>query len=380
MKVLLVEDDTTTRILLEDVLAGSGHEVVAFGEAESALTAYQNEVFPLLVLDWLLPGMDGLDLCRRIRELPRGKDAVIVVITGRTRQQDLEEVLAAGASDYVPKPIDFGQFKTRLAIAEHRVAENTKRRQAEDALQISEQKRMELFLEQSDRMISVGTLAAGVAHELNNPLCYVLANIDILHGYISSPDQLSSDRAKEQADLIRDCREGLERILNIVRSLKNFSRVDDETVGAVDIRRVIDLAVGIAQNDIGKRASIIKQTVDIMPVKGNEGRLGQLLLNLIINAVQAIPEGKMSENEIRVSAKMEGKEWVVVEVADTGVGIPPEIMGRIFEPFFTTKPVGVGTGLGLPICREIVSSMGGKITVESKVNQGTKVRAYLPVF
>ena len=165
----------------------------------------------------------------------------------------------------------------------------------------------------------------------------------------------------------------------IVRDLKIFSRSDEDKTGAVDVRRVIESSLRMAWNEIRHRARLVKDYGDVPPVEGNEGRLGQVFLNLIVNAAQAMPEGRADKNEIRVITKQDDHGRVVVEVRDTGSGIPESVISRIFDPFFTTKPIGVGTGLGLAICHRIVTALGGELTVESQVGKGSVFRTILPV-
>jgi CheY-like chemotaxis protein len=237
-------------------------------------------------------------------------------------------------------------------------------------------------------MASVGTLAAGVAHELNNPLAYVTANLAFLAERLSragvplegrprTPEE--ADLAAQVADAVRDAREGCERMRVIIRDLKTFSRPDDEHSGPVDLARVVDSAVNMAWNEIKHRAKLVKDVAGLPPVRGNESRLGQVFLNLLVNAAHSLPEGGAEENHIRVRGEALPGGRVAVEVRDTGCGIAPENLGRIFDPFFTTKPPGVGTGLGLSICHGIVSAIGGEIQVRSEPGKGSTFRVILPV-
>ena len=163
-----------------------------------------------------------------------------------------------------------------------------------------------------------------------------------------------------------------------MRDLKVFGRGNEDARGPVVLRRVLDSSINIAWNEIRHRARLVKDFGDVPLIEGNESRLGQVFLNLLLNAAQAIPEGEAERNEIRVSTATDGDGRVIIEVRDTGAGIAPEILSRIFEPFFTTKPDGVGTGLGLWICRGILSDLGGTIAVESRLGHGSTFRVTLP--
>ena len=234
----------------------------------------------------------------------------------------------------------------------------------------------------------MGTLAAGVAHEINNPLAYVIANADFIAGELPQvmrilqtvDDAVAADagrRLSELVEILADAREGAERIRNVVRDLKTFSRSDSDVAAPVAAQRVTEASINMAWNEIRHRARLVKSYRPVPPVLANESRLGQVVLNLLVNAAQALPEGRAADNEIRVSIDTDGHDVFIV-VEDTGPGIAPEHLSRVFEPFFTTKPVGQGTGLGLSISRNIVQALGGDISVTSTVGRGTTFRVRLP--
>jgi PAS domain S-box-containing protein len=251
------------------------------------------------------------------------------------------------------------------------------------ARDVTEQRQLQSRLSLADRMASMGTLAAGIAHEINNPLAFVISNLGFLSDELNRlPAPLPSARGDSREDwrsVLTEAREGADRVRQIVRQLKAFSRPDEERVEAVDLHSVLDSAVMLAANEIKHRARLKREYGPVPKVLGNDGRLCQVFLNLVVNAAQAIPEGAAQQNEIRLVTRMgwDGAS-VMVEVVDTGGGISEENLSRIFDPFFTTKPVGVGTGLGLSICHGIITNLGGYIHVESKVGKGTTVRVLLP--
>ena len=243
--------------------------------------------------------------------------------------------------------------------------------------EITRKKQLEAQLVASERMASMGTLAAGVAHEINNPLASVVGNLDLaLQEAKALTDQfgLSNDLLAE----LGDARDGAERVRLIVRDLKLFSRIDDVATGAVELQRVLDSTLRLAWNEIRHRARLVKLYGEVPEVEGNASQLGQVFLNLLLNAAQSMPEGHVDANEIRVSTTAQGGS-VLVEISDTGCGMTPEVQQRLFQPFFTTKPVGVGTGLGLAICSRIVKGLGGSIEVRSAVGVGTTFQVHLPV-
>lgn len=246
------------------------------------------------------------------------------------------------------------------------------------ARETTEQKRLRSQLMVADRMASVGTLASGVAHEINNPLSAVIGNLELA---VRQVDELVASAGEEPITEIReelkDAREAADRVAQIVRDLKIFARTETETRGPVNARHVLQSSVRMAWNEIRHRAKLVEEYDEVPLVEANEARLGQVFLNLIVNAAQAISEGRAKENEIRVSTRLDEGGRVVIEITDTGVGIPADVMPRLFTPFFTTKPVGVGTGLGLSICHRIVTSFGGEIVIDSREGRGTTVRVYL---
>jgi signal transduction histidine kinase len=230
------------------------------------------------------------------------------------------------------------------------------------------------------RMAAVGTLAAGVAHEINNPLTFVMNNLGFIREQLDSlfnVQNVPPGQTREIKQALEDIADGAERVRVIVRDLRIMSRPQPEQRVPVDVNGALETAVGFAANELRHRARVVWCLGEIPAVPANEARLGQVFLNLVVNAAQALPEGEPDRNEIRVTTRLEGGQ-VVVEVTDNGVGIPREHLPRLFDPFFTTKPAGKGTGLGLSICHAIVSSLGGRIAVDSAVGLGSTFRVVLP--
>ena len=246
------------------------------------------------------------------------------------------------------------------------------------ARDVSDKKQTELHLMVADRMASVGTLAAGVAHEINNPLASVIANLDMALQDVTLLAQ-STTLPPDLADELHDARAAADRVREIVRDLKIFSRAEEERQGAVDVEHVLESTLRMAWNELRHRARLVKNYAKVPLVEANESRLGQVFLNLIINAVHAIPMGNYEGNQITISTALDARGLVVVSIGDTGSGIPLAVRPRLFTPFFTTKPVGVGTGLGLAISHRIITQLGGELTFESEVGKGTEFRVTLPL-
>ncbi len=270
---------------------------------------------------------------------------------------------------------------------------------------VAERRELHASLAQADRLASMGMLAAGVAHEINNPLAYVLYNIQSLvedlprltavtqrclaalhdekgarHDDIvgADADMVSASMIEDILDRAREALDGVHRIREITRGLGTFSRVEQTAKTVVDVRRAMESALNMAFNEIKYRARVVKDYGKVPPVLATEGKLAQVFLNLLINAAQAIRDGDVDNNRITIRTHAEG-DRVVIEVADTGAGIAPEDTAKIFDPFFTTKGLGVGSGLGLAICRNIVAGFGGTIEVSSKLGEGSCFRVTLPI-
>jgi PAS domain S-box-containing protein len=244
---------------------------------------------------------------------------------------------------------------------------------------ISERKLAQAKLIHTDRMATVATLAATVAHELNNPLAYVLLNLALLDREISSLAAVAPDARERLTARLQTLQEGAERMAGIVRDMRAVCRPGTPALAPVDVRVVLESAIHMAMTELDARGRMVRSLPAVPPVLADAAQLGQVFLNLLLNAAQALPENRSAENEVRAAIGVDEYHRVWIEISDTGRGIAPEVRDRIFDPFFTTKPAGIGTGLGLPICQTIVTSMNGEITVESELGQGSRFRVFLPV-
>ena len=257
---------------------------------------------------------------------------------------------------------------TDQVLAEERLREAT-----------AQQEKLKLQLLIAERMASLGTLAAGSAHQINNPLVSVTTNILMMLEELGGLASIvPADRFAELSRMVNEARVGAEQIGGLVRGLKTFSRVSEARLSVVDVKPVIELVITLARSEIQHRARLVLQLDPAPTVLADDARLGQVLINLLVNAVQAIPEGESANNEIQIMTSTDQQGRAVIEISDTGAGIPPALAERIFDPFFTTKPIGVGTGLGLSICHNIITDMGGQISATSGRPRGTTFRIVLP--
>ncbi len=366
LRLLLVEDSEADAALLQRELERR-FEIAALRrvESEAEMKAALSEPWNIVISDYSLPGFGATAALRTLQQ--SGKDLPFLIVSGTVNEEIAVELMRAGAHDFLSK-----NNLARLAPAIER--------ELRDASARNERTDMQERLLIADRMSSLGTLAAGVAHEINNPLAATMANVNFA---IEDLDKLVADARQNpsaawlvaRAEAIRgslsDSLDSANRVRDIVRDLRVFSRADEEATGSVDIHQVLESSIRMAWNEIRHRARLVKDYGVVGRVHGNEGRLGQVFLNLLVNAAQAIAEGQHEANAIRIVTRQDGPDAVVVDVTDTGCGMDDVTIARIFDPFFTTKPIGQGTGLGLAICHRIVSGFGGRLDVNSTVGRGT---------
>jgi signal transduction histidine kinase len=374
VRVLHVEDSPDDGDLIRLQLEQGGYDVdvLRVETAQTMRAALSEDRWDIVISDHSLPRFTAPEAFAVLRST--GLDLPFIIVSGTVGEEVAVEAMRSGVHDYVLK----GNLH-RLVVAVDR--------ELREASFRAEQRRMREQLMISERLAAVGTLAAGIAHEINNPLSAIVGNVALLADDIARvlepPDQGNEppssalDLARRIREPLADTQEAVERVRLIARDLRVFSRSDDDLRAPVDVRTVLDSAARMAAHEIRGRARMSRRYADVPPVDANEGRLGQVFLNLLVNAGQAIPKGNPDGNTIAISAGAED-ERVFVEIADTGTGIPTDVLPRIFDLFYTTKPVGVGTGLGLAICHRIVTGLKGEITVDSTVGRGTTFRVSLP--
>ncbi len=406
LKILIVDDDDVDRMAVRRALSKSGLQV-NIEEASSCketLKLLRSSDFDCALFDYMLPDGDGLSLLRDIRT--EDISTPVVMLTGQRDERLIVELLRAGAFDYLSKNELSGenlghavQTAIRLYRAEReRQSAHAELEQAHRELQTSHEQ-----LLQSEKLASIGQLAAGVAHEINNPVGYVYSNLGTLEKYIDNlfqmlesyeqlealvgvdevvlkdlqqlKQELDLDYLKQDVrDLVSESREGIARVKGIVQDLKDFSHVDEAEWQWADLHRGLDSTLNIVNNEIKYKAEVVKEYGELPDVECLASQLNQVFMNLLVNAAHAIEErGTISLR----TGHQNDKVWVAV--SDTGSGITAENLKNIFDPFFTTKDVGTGTGLGLSLSYGIVQKHGGHIEVDSEVGKGTTFTVHLPV-
>ena len=245
------------------------------------------------------------------------------------------------------------------------------------ARDISETKQTQADLLLADRMMTVGALAAGVAHEINNPMSYVIGNLHYALSVLGQPDFPQGVDLRELRSSLDECLDGAERVSRIVKNFHTFSRADHNSMTALSLTSIVESALSATFIQIRRKAELVRDLGPTPAVVGNEARLGQVVLNLILNAVQALPDNQSTSHVIAISTYEDGGQ-AVFRISDSGPGIAPQVLNHVFDPFFTTKPIGVGTGLGLSIAHSIVRQLGGNIDVQSDLGKGTTFTVRLP--
>ncbi len=360
--VLVIDDQRSVREALQLAL-GSDYKVVVASSGAEGLGLLSPSIYAV-VLDIKMPGKDGFWTYDAIRK--RFEDVPIIFFSAFQDLKDPYEIMNQYRPfGYLRKGDDLDALTSLLDEA---IAQCSRRRRNE----------AQLFV--ADRLAAVGTLAAGVAHEINNPLSFVMGNIEHVLDIAENLPPTELSQLEDIQGSLSAALEGTERIATTITELRSFARPDLHERSMLDVHQPLGAAIRMAENQISHRARLVKELAQVPRIESSSSRLSQVFLNLLLNAAQALPIGHVDKHEIRVATRQLGAEWVAVEVSDTGNGIPENIRQRIFDPFFTTKEVGRGTGLGLFVSHNLIHSLGGKLElVDSRENPRTTFRVVLPV-
>ncbi len=407
---ILVVDDAPGNLTVLGALLQPLYRVRAVNSGERALRAARSEPRPdLILLDVMMPDMNGYEVMRQLRADPATADIPVIFVTAMQDESDELQGFELGAADYIHKPISGPIVLSRVrAQLDAKAARDMLRKhnaRLSDQVQMGSHalEQAQLQLLQSEKLAAMGQLAAGVNHEINNPVGFVGANLSTLDSYLNDIFELidayeqaeaapegpqrfvAVDRLKRTLDLpflrediralIAESQEGINRVRRIVQDMKDFSRVDNRDWQWADLHQGIESTLNIARNEWKYHCTIVRQFGEIPRVRCLATQLNQVFMNLIVNAAQAIED----KGTITITTACVDDATVSVSVADTGKGMPPEVLEHIFEPFYTTKPVGKGTGLGLSLAWEIIERHHGRIEVTSEPGKGTIFTITLPI-
>ena len=414
--IFIVDDDHCSQQLLGDVLMRTGHATRLFPDGKSALKAAREAPPDLILLDVMMPDMDGFEVCRLLKTDEATSHIPVVLVTCLNEKTMRLKGIAAGADDFISKPFDATEIQLRthnlLLVKEYQdhlkvhaesLDQQVRLRTTELEKVISELKSTQRQMIQQEKMATIGQLSAGIAHEINNPVGFIASNSSSLGKYCekilkfmeTQQEALLSGRTdpenieelqelrrqmkidyivKDIPEMIAETMEGVERIKSIIRDLKSFSRTEESEQKDADIIQCLESTINIANNELKYKATIKREYGDLPLLRCYPQQLGQVFMNLLVNAAHAI-----DTHGVVTVRTWHDDGFIYVSISDTGCGISDEVKAHIFEPFFTTKEAGKGTGLGLSISSEIVRNHGGEIRVESEIGQGSTFIVSLPL-
>ncbi len=388
-RLLVVDDEVPSMQALCETLKDHGFETVGLSSGSDALAELRQSEFDLVLSDLMMPGMDGIELLRQA--LAANPNLVGIIMTGQGTIHSAVDAMKTGAFDYILKPFKLNAILPVLARAmvvrqirmeNMALQEGLRKRTAELENINRELRETQSQLVQAAKMASLGQLVAGVAHEINNPLAYVMSHQQTIQRNLDDVkaelEQRLTDGARAKLDKLLqrlvDSRAGLERIEDLVGKLRTFSRLDEGEFKQVNVGENIDAVIALLQHKLKNRIVVNRNFNGGRCLKCYPGPLNQVIMNVISNAIDAID----GPGEINITTNQTASDFLI-SIADTGRGISEADRLHIFEPFFTTKPVGGGTGLGLSISYGIVKRHNGSLEVHSEVGKGTEMIIRIPV-
>lgn len=409
-KILITDDNPVNLTLLNKILSSEYPYLEHAQDGDQCLNAVKAEHFDLLLLDMNMPNVSGMDVLREIHKLPGNYKPRVLVVSADHSPETVADAFRLGADDYLKTPYSkeelLARVNTQLALrSRSQYLEELVARRTQELTQANQRLRdTHSQLMQAEKMASLGQLAAGVAHEINNPVAYVYSNLQTLQIYCSDigsfvekykqtvaldandiNGNVNIDGAankpdiqfllSDAADLLNESLDGLKKVKQIAEDLKTFSHPEKKVWQETDINECIESALNIVANQIKQKARINKKFQELPKVECIAPQINQVIVNLLVNALHAIEDF----GEIEIVTKKIDSDTICISITDSGVGIEEKHMAKIFDPFFTTKDVGKGTGLGLSVSYGIVHSHNGNISVSSEVGKGTTFTVTLPI-
>ncbi len=423
MKILIVDDSKINQVVARDTLIANHIESEIFlaSNGEEALKFIMKSGCDLVLLDIIMPKYSGVEVLEKIMMDDQIKHPKVIMLTTIEDTQTLKKCFDYGATDYIRKPFNELEFISRVKSVIREIQNDYQIKSA--AIQLENQnaalletnkalKEAQYYLVQKEKMVAIGELAAGIAHEINNPLAFVMSNLSTAKSYVSAISEFITlgkemitveDRdnyveALEKMDtlwkekdldfifedfeeVLIDSETGLNRVAKIVMTMRNFARISDEDVFEyVEMNVLLDEALLIVNNEIKYSAKIVKHYSECKLLYCNKGQIEQVLVNMLVNASHAIKNKNQKNLGVVELSTSCDDVYGYMTIKDNGGGIDAEFINKIFNPFFTTKPVGEGTGLGLSISHDIiVNKHKGEILVDSKKNEGSAFTVKIPL-
>ncbi len=422
MNILLVDDNPTNLKVLFEAIGGYGWKALMATDGESAIEQAEYAQPDLILLDVMMPGIDGFETCRRLKANPITENIPIIFMTALSETTDKVKGLEIGAVDYITKPFQKEEVIARLklhlklSLLTRNLEQQVEQRTAELTQSVGQLQQTQLQLIQSEKMSTLGQLVAGIGHEINNPIGFIGGSCGNIEEYINDIFSLiklqqekladSDDREIEELieeidleylmedlpKLMNSMRQGITRLKDISLSLRTFARTDIAHQVEYQIHEGLDSTLMLLKHrlkDIGNRPQIdiIKNYNELPPITCYPGQLNQVFMNIIANAIDAFDDLHSADDSttnlpytITIATSVDSTQnTVLICIEDNALGMTPEVQSRIFEQSFTTKPVGKGTGLGLAISHQIiVDKHSGKIDCFSTAGKGTKFIITLP--
>ncbi|MCP3927131.1 MAG: response regulator [Desulfobacterales bacterium] len=396
MKLLIADDEFIARKTLSSMLTKEGFDCQVVENGDDAFEILTKAGAPnIAILDWQMPGLNGIDIIKRLRESTEGY-VYCILLTGKSNPEDIAIGFAAGADDFLTKPPDLSLIRQKLNVAKRIMKYEANEKLMKEELakyaasmkKIAEERAVQLV--HADRMVTIGTLVAGVAHEINNPTTFISVNAQTLEQYwsvlkevfnICPKDHPNYEKlmfiAEETPQVLQGILSGTKRINSIVSGLKSFSRQDKPKSEPYDIHKSIDTALELCVSVLKHNVKVEKKYFPDMPqLTGDSQKIEQVLVNLFTNAVDAMAGTKSAQLTIGTDYR---ETTSIIFVQDNGPGLTDEAMKRIWDPFFTTKPVGKGTGLGMSISAGIIEGHNGTLKVKNRPEGGAEFVISLPV-
>lgn len=379
--VLIADDEPDIRRFL--IMQLENVEIIEASDGAEALELAKLHRPQIALLDHMMPELDGVEVCRRIRENHATRDTSVIILTARADEQTKLDALKAGASDFLTKPFSTAELGLRL---DNQILMGRFRREMADVnrdlrIALDTIKENEVLMLRNEKLSALGRMSAGIIHEINNPLNYANAG---LHSLATFTPLLPDEEKPEFEDTLKDISEGVARVAQIVIDLRQFTRDEkaESPKDRVAPAEIVQRAIRMMSHQTGSRVAIGSSCGEVPEILANSNQIVQVFINLLQNSIDAISERTAMEpdleGKIMISLISEANGQVAAVIRDNGIGIPPEDVGKIFDPFFTSKDVGKGMGLGLSITHQILQNHGVKTEVVSRPSDFTEIRLLFP--